>query len=185
MDALKLVMIGGSLRTDSLNRRLMGHLAGALQAQGHEVQVFQGEDLRLPLYEDGSAAPASVARMARALAGAHGAVVVSPEYNAGIPGHLKNAVDWLSVQRPSPWSGLPVLVASASPGALGGARGVLAWRATLANLGCWVAPGAITVPLADQALAEGGAPLDPRTVAAVRQGLEAFLAGAGRLGPRG
>jgi NAD(P)H-dependent FMN reductase len=158
----------------------LAHLAREVEAQGHGIRVFQGEDLRLALFEEGLPVPDPVAAMARALGEAHGAILVSPEYNAGIPGHLKNAVDWLSVQQPSPWAGLPVLVASASPGAFGGARGVLAWRATLANLGCWVAPSAITVPQADRTLAEDGTPVEERTAASVRQALTAFLAGAGR-----
>lgn len=174
---MKLVFLGGSLRPGSLNRRLMGFLARECEQEGHQAQVFQGEDLRLPLYEEGLPTPAPVEAMAAALRSAKGVVIVSPEYNAGIPGHLKNAVDWLSVQRPSPWTGLPALVAAASPGAFGGARGILAWRATLANLGCWVAPGAITVPLADRNLAEDGTPMEDRTRLEIKRSLDAFLAG--------
>ena len=173
---MNLVFLGGSLRPASLNRRLMGYLAREAEKGGHSVQVFQGEDLRLALYEDGLAVPAPVVAMAAALQAAQGVVIVSPEYNAGIPGHLKNAVDWLSVQRPSPWTGLPALMAAASPGAFGGARGLLAWRATLANLGCWVAPAAITVPLADRNLAEDGTPVEERTAAEIQRTLHAFLA---------
>ena len=172
---MKIVCLGGSLRTESLNRRLMHYLARQCETTGHSTVVFQGEDLRLPLYEDGLPTPAPVEAMTTALREAQGVVIVSPEYNAGIPGHLKNAVDWLSVQRPSPWTGLPVLIAAASPGAFGGARGVIAWRATLANLGCWVAPGAITVPLADHSLAADGTPTEARTQAEIQRALQSFL----------
>jgi NAD(P)H-dependent FMN reductase len=106
---------------------------------------------------------------------------VSPEYNAGIPGHLKNAVDWLSTMKPSPWAGLPVLLCAASPGAFGGARGLMAWRATLANMGALALPEAITVPQADQQLDAEGAPTDARTAAAVPRTLDAFLALVARL----
>lgn len=180
---MNLVFLGGSLRVASLNRRLMGFLARECEKRSHSAQVFEGEALRLPLYEDGLPTPAPVQAMAAALRSAQGVVIVSPEYNAGIPGHLKNAVDWLSVQRPSPWAGLPVLLAAASPGAFGGARGLLAWRATLANMGCWVAPGAITVPLADKNLAEDGTPAEARTLQEVSRALEAFLAQAARMVP--
>jgi len=180
---MKLVFLGGSLRSASLNRRLMGFLARECEKQGHSVSLFQGEELRIALFEDGLPTPASTEAMASALRSAQGVVVVSPEYNAGIPGHLKNAIDWLSVQQPNPWTGLPVLLAAASPGAFGGARGLLAWRATLANLGCWVAPGAITVPMADKNLAEDGTPSEARSIQEARRVLEGFLAMAGRMVP--
>jgi NAD(P)H-dependent FMN reductase len=172
---MNLVFIGGSLRPESLNKRLLGYLARTAGAKGHKIRTFTGEDLRLPLYEDGLPVPPAVQAMAEALQEAQGVIFVSPEYNAGIPGHLKNAVDWLSVQRPSPWAGLPALLAAASPGAFGGSRGLVAWRATLANVGCWVAPGAITVPLADKNLAEDGTPTEARTVAEIGRVLDGFL----------
>jgi NAD(P)H-dependent FMN reductase len=110
-------------------------------------------------------------------------VIVSPEYNAGIPGHLKNAVDWVSTLKPSPWPGLPVLLCAASPGAFGGARGLMAWRATLANMGALALPEALTVPHADQQLGPDGAPTDPRTRSQLPRLLDAFVSLAERLGP--
>lgn len=179
---MDLVFIGGSLRPSSLNRRLMGYLARVAPTRGHAVKVFEGEDLRLPLYEEELPIPAAVTAMADALRTCQGAVIVSPEYNAGIPGHLKNALDWLSTQRPSPWTGLPVLLAAASPGAFGGSRGMLSWRASLANVGAWTAPGAITVPKADTSLAKDGTPLEERTILEIGRALDAFFTGAERMG---
>ena len=178
---MRVVLMGGSLRRESLNARLLRHLAGRLEALGHDVATFTGEALRLPLYEEGLAASAEVLALHGALRAAQGLVIVTPEYNAGIPGHLKNAVDWLSTLKPSPWPGLPVLLCAASPGAFGGARGLVAWRATLANMGALVHPGAITVPHADQQLDGHGAPTDPRTAATVQKTLDGFLALAARL----
>ncbi len=178
---MKLVFLGGSLRPASLNRRLLQHLARQAEARGHFIQCFVGEELRLPLYEDDLPTPAVVLRMAEAFREAQGAVIVSPEYNAGIPGHLKNAVDWLSVQKPSPWTGLPVLLAAASPGAFGGSRGLMTWRATLANLGAWGAPGALTIPRAHEALDAEGAPVEARSAQEALRVLEGFLESAARL----
>jgi NAD(P)H-dependent FMN reductase len=178
---MHLALMGGSLRPDSLNTRLLGHLATELEARGHEVSTFTGAALRLPLYEDGATPPVEAQALHAALHAAQGLLIVSPEYNAGIPGHLKNAVDWLSTMGPSPWQGLPVLLCAASPGAFGGARGLVAWRATLANMGALAYPGAITVPHADQQLDARGVPTDPRTAAAVPKTLDGFLALAARL----
>lgn len=180
---MKLTLMGGSLRIASLNARLLRHLARELEGQGHEVTTFVGEALRLPLYEDGLAPSAEARALHEALRETQGLVIVSPEYNSGIPGHLKNAVDWLSTLQPSPWADLPVLLCSASPGAFGGARGLVAWRATLANMGALALPEAITVPHADRQLDAEGAPTDPRTGASVPNILERFTSLVARLRP--
>lgn len=180
---MRLVLLGGSLRPPSLNTRLLRHLAAELETRGQEVASFAGPALRFPLYEDGEAPTAELLELHGALAKAHGLVIVSPEYNSGIPGHLKNVVDWLSTMAPSPWPGLPVLLGAASPGAFGGARGLMAWRATLANMGAVAFPGAITVPHADQQLDEQGIPADARTAASVSKALDGFLDLAARLRP--
>ena len=181
---MKLVLMGGSLRPGSLNARLLRHLARELESRGFQPLVFTGEALRLPLFEEGLVPSAPITALHEALQGAQGLVIVSPEYNAGIPGHLKNAVDWVSTLQPSPWPGLAVLLCAASPGAFGGARGVLAWRASLANLGALALPEAITVPHADQQLDANGAPTDARSAASVPRILDAFLSLAERLHPQ-
>jgi len=178
---MRLAVLGGSLRRDSLNLRFLTHLARTLEARGHPVTALTGEALRLPLYDADLPVPEGVAALQAALAGVGGLVLVSPEYNAGVPPHLKNAVDWLSTLSPDPLRGLPVLLAAVSPGAFGGSRGLLAWRAVLANLGAIAVPGAITVPMADRSLGADGAPLEARAQAEVQRALDGFLALAERL----
>jgi len=178
---MRLVLMGGSLRAASLNLRLLRHLMRALEAKGHQISAFTGNALRLPLYEDGAAPSSEAVTLHGALGQAQGLVIVSPEYNAGIPGHLKNAVDWLSTMKPSPWPGLPVLLCAASPGAFGGARSLMAWRATLANMGALALPETITVPHADQQLDADGAPTDARTATLVPKVLDGFLTLTARL----
>ncbi len=167
--------MGGSLRKDSLNLKLLQHLSRSLAAQGAQVRTVTGDDLRLPLYDADLQPPPGAEALHAILADTQGLVLVSPEYNAGIPAHLKNAVDWVSTQMPSPFKGLPVLLASASPGAFGGARAHMQWRATLANLGAFGLPAGITVPLADKSLASDGTPQDPRTAGEIQKALAAFL----------
>jgi chromate reductase len=179
---MRLAVLGGSLRKESLNRRLLGHLARALEAMGHEVRTFSGDVLRLPLYDADLPVPGEVLALRSGLDGLQGLVIVSPEYNAGIPPHLKNAVDWLSTTDPNPLRGLPVLLAAASPGAFGGSRALLSWRATLANLGALAAPGAITVPLADRNLGPDGTPVEARAQTEIRKALAAFVEIAAKLG---
>ena len=173
---MQLAVLGGSLRQQSLNKLLLEHVARTLAGMGHEVQAIAGEALRLPLYDSDLGVPAAVTELEVRFQGLQGLVLVSPEYNAGIPPHLKNAVDWLSTLPSQPLRGLPVLLAAASPGAFGGSRGLLSWRPVLANL-----PGAITVPLADQNLAADGHPLEARASTEVQRALEAFVLLAQRL----
>lgn len=181
---MRLVVAGGSLRKASLNTCLLGHLVRTLEGRGHAVAAFAGEALRLPLYDaDLPAPPEGVRALQAALQEAQGLVLVSPEYNAGIPGHLKNAVDWVSTLDSSPWAGLPVLLCSASPGAFGGARAMLPWRASLSNMGAFVHPASVNVPHADTNLDAEGAPTDPRTVASLDRTLDAFLDTARKLRP--
>jgi chromate reductase len=179
---MKLAILGGSLRRESLNRRLLGHLAESLEAMGHEVRRASGEALRLPLYDADLPAQPEVLALQTLLEGVQGLVIVSPEYNAGIPPHLKNAIDWLSTLTPSRLKGLPVLLAAASPGAFGGSRALISWRTTLANLGAIALPAAITVPMADKNLDPNGAPQEPRTQGEVKKTLAAFVELAARLG---
>ncbi len=180
---MKLAVLGGSLRKDSLNRRLLGYLVRSLEGMGHEVRAVAGEALRLPLYDADLAVPAEVLSVQAALTGIQGLVIVSPEYNSGIPAHLKNVVDWLSTLSPNPLRGIPVLLAAASPGAFGGARSLLSWRPVLANMGALALPPAITVPLADRNLDPSGAPEEPRTAGEIQKSLDAFVALTARLMP--
>lgn len=179
---MRFVMLGGSLRKESLNRRLLGLAADRLAAGGHEVFRFEGEALDMPLINLDRPVPEAAASLGAALASAHGAFIASPEYNLGIPAHLKNAVDWTSRIHPQPWKGLPVLLASATPGALGGHRGLMPWRTTLSALGAFVGPSVIGVPAADKALAEPGRLSDERAAQAFEQGLDMLLKLASALG---
>ena len=178
---MQLAVLGGSLRRESLNRRLADHVARRLEAMGHPARVIAGEALRLPLYDGDLPVPETVTDLQGLLMDVQGLVLVSPEYNAGLPPHLKNAVDWLSTLSANPLRGLPVLLAAASPGAFGGSRGLLSWRPVLANLGAIALPGAITVPLADRNLGPDGTPTEARAQEEINKALTAFVDLAGRL----
>jgi chromate reductase len=80
---MKLAVLGGSLRSASLNRRLLDHLVRVLEREGHEAPALSGESLRLPLYDADLPVPAGALALQAALEGIQGLVIVSPEYNAG------------------------------------------------------------------------------------------------------
>src|ERR671937_2995858 len=94
---MKVLAISGSLRRDSYNTRLL-HSAAELLPEGVELEVWDGLKAVPPYDEDDDVepAPAAVADLRAAIAGADAVLFATPEYNSSIPGQLKNALDWAS-----------------------------------------------------------------------------------------
>lgn len=120
---MKIVAISGSLRQASFNTAL---LEAARTCLSDEIFWEVGSIGDIPLYNeeiDGDEKPAAVRRLLDQVSAADGLVIASPEYNYGVPGGLKNAIDWLS--RPAYKSVLlhkPTLIMSASLSPAGGVR---------------------------------------------------------------
>ena len=116
----RVAVVVGSLRKDSLNRKLAKALIAAAPAPlGLEIVEIG----KLPLYnqDDDAAPPAASAAFKQQIVAADAVLFISPEYNRSVPGVLKNAIDIAS--RPygkSAWSGKPAAVITVSPGAIGG-----------------------------------------------------------------
>lgn len=121
MSDLKLVGLCGSLRHASTNRLLMKEAARRFG----EAEFVEG-DLRLPLYdgdlESGTGIPDEVQSLSDLIASADAVIVATPEYNKGISGVLKNALDWVSRTDGNPWLDKPVAIMSAAAGRAGGER---------------------------------------------------------------
>ena len=122
--ALQILGIAGSLRDGSLNKALLRAAVGLAPA-GMAIEIF---DLApVPLYNgdvEAAGDPPSVAAMKQAIAVADGVLMATPEYNHGVPGVMKNAIDWASrPPRSAPLGGKPVGLIGASPGQTGTARG--------------------------------------------------------------
>lgn len=122
---LRVVGIAGSLRAASFNRALL-RTAQELAPAGLRIEVAEVDDLPLfnaDLEADGAPAPAPVARLRAAVRAADGLLLVTPEYNHGVPGVLKNAIDWLSQPlRGNVLEGRPTAIMGASTGLAGTAR---------------------------------------------------------------
>ena len=120
MDRYKIAIIVGSLRTDSINRKV----ALSLCAMSHErlnCDIVPIGDLPLYNQESDANPPEEYVRFRKEIAAADGVLFVTPEYNRGIPGVLKNAIDVGS--RPygqNVWNQKPAAIVSASPGSIGG-----------------------------------------------------------------
>jgi chromate reductase len=152
---MKFLGFAGSLRRASYNRGLI-RAAADLAPTGTSVEAFDLGDL--PLYNqdvEDSGEPAAVAAFKRAIAQADGLLVATPEYNHGVPGVLKNALDWASRPRvTSPLRDKAVAIMGASPG-----RGSTA-RAQAQLRDAFVFTGACVMPLPELLVGGAGALFD-------------------------
>lgn len=127
MQTLHLLGLCGSLRRESLNRKLMLEAARAFGPA-----EFTEADLRLPLYDGDMEAetgiPVPVQKLAEQIAATDAVVIACPEYNKALPGVLKNALDWVSRVKGTPWRDKPVAIVSAAGGRAGGERSQFSLR---------------------------------------------------------
>lgn len=129
MHPATLLLISGSLRGNSFNRKLVSEAANYFD--GTTVMA----DLDIPLYngdvEARDGVPESVLRLHAQIAAADAVAISTPEYNQSLSGVLKNALDWVSRVEGNPWSEKPVAIMSAAAGRAGGARAQYALRLAL------------------------------------------------------
>jgi NAD(P)H-dependent FMN reductase len=163
MTAAKILAFAGSARQGSFNKKLVKIAVEGAGAAGAEVTYLDFRDLPLPLYdadlEASEGLPDNALKLKTLMKAHQGFLIACPEYNSSITPLLKNAIDWAS--RPEP--GEPSLVCfkekvavlmSASPGALGGLRGLFHVRSILSNIGVLVLPDQKAIANANQAFDE-------------------------------
>lgn len=152
--AAKLLAFSGSLRKDSFNHRLIEHAANLARARGAEVSVVRLAEFPMPVYnqdeEDASGLPDSAIRFRELMKESDGFLISCPEYNGSISAALKNTIDWATrpYQNEQPlecFKGKVVGLMAASPGGLGGIRGLDHVREILSNIQCYIVPGLVSV----------------------------------------
>lgn len=157
---LRVLVLGASLRHDSLNARLAALAAQVAARSGAEVEHAGIGDFPVPFYDQDLEAsdgiPEGAQDFCRRLKAADALVIASPEYNASIPGVLKNLIDWVSRFRPQPFNGRQCLLLSASPSMAGGNRGLWSLRIPLEHLGTRVYPDMYSLAQAHQAFGDDG-----------------------------
>jgi NAD(P)H-dependent FMN reductase len=176
---VRLVTFCGSIRSGSLNRKLLAQAIEVLRPQA-ELDHAELRDVPLPIYdgdlEAATGVPEAARRLAERIAAADGLVLASPEYNNSIPGALKNAIDWMSRLKPhQPFKGKPVLLIGASPGPYGAVRSQMALRQVMTALFAIPVPNQVAVPHADQAFEADGRLKDAKTRAALERACAELL----------
>jgi len=173
---MRILGLSGSLRRDSHNTRLLRGTAKLLPA-GVELEVFDRLAQIPPYSEDHEhEAPPAVAALRAAIAGADAILVATPEYNASIPGALKNALDWVS--RPiatTPLRDKPAAVVGASTGLFGAVWAQAELRKVLSTIGARVVDRELPIGQADEALGRDGLPLDRDAVEQLSAALDELL----------
>lgn len=172
---MKLFAISGSLRARSFNTALLRAAAGLLP-EGATVSLYEGM-AELPHFNpdlDVDPAPGPVAELRARIAEADGVLICSPEYAHGVPGSLKNALDWIVSS--GEFTDKPVLLINASPSFMGGSIAQANLTEILRVMGAKLPDGALfSVPSVSRKVgADGG--LDDITAAAYKAALSAFIA---------
>jgi len=184
MNQPKILAFAGSLRAGSFNKKLLAVAAENARTAGAEVTVVDLRDLALPLFdqdlEDAGGLPEGAKKFKTLLQASDGFLIASAEYNSSITAALKNAIDWASRAETddepplAAFRGKAAALLAASPGALGGLRGLVTVRSLLGNIGVLVLPDQVAIPAAHEAFDEAGHLKDERKakqVASVAKGL--------------
>ncbi|SDD59124.1 NADPH-dependent FMN reductase [Glycomyces harbinensis] len=176
---LRLLVLCASARTGSVNRALAEAVVRRLAAAGAEADLTGLGDFPVPLYDADlqgrEGVPEGAVRLAERLRDHDGLVIVSPEYNYSMPGSLKNLFDWVSRIKPWPTAGVDGLLMSASPGPVGGHRGLLALRVPLEGIGMRLHPTMFSLAKADKAFDASGGLADPGDGARLDAVLDGYL----------
>ncbi|MDC8452581.1 MAG: NAD(P)H-dependent oxidoreductase [Candidatus Nitrosotalea sp.] len=155
----KILAFAGSTRIDSFNKKLVKVAAAGAMENGADVTIIDLRDFAMPLYdgdlEQKEGLPSNARKLKDLMLSHQGFLISSPEYNSSISGVLKNTIDWAS--RPSEgeeslacFKDKVAGIMSASPGCLGGLRGLVHVRAILENISVLVIPEQIAIARAHE-----------------------------------
>lgn len=176
MAEARILALAGSLRSGSFNKRLLAVAASAASDAGASVTTVDLRDFPLPVFDEDLEAEHGMPEQATALKQlflAHnGLLIASPEYNSSVSAALKNVIDWVSRRAEgepmkAAFLGKAAAIMSASPGGLGGLRGLVHLRSILGNIGIIVLPDEISIPEAHAAFTDQGNLDNERKQAAV------------------
>lgn len=170
------LVFAGSTREGSFNRTLARLGAAAVERAGGKATLLELRDLPLPLFDQDLEAreglPANAVRLKEAFLAHRGLLLACPEYNSSITPLLKNALDWVSRKAPGEgplacFDGKVAALLSASPGALGGLRGLVTVRSILGSIRVTMLADQVALPAAHEAFDAAGELKDPARRAAL------------------
>ena len=173
-----ILAFAGSTRTDSFNKKLVKIAAEGARDAGADVTVIDLRDFAMPLYdgdlEQKEGLPSNARKLKDLMLSHKGFLIASPEYNSSISGVLKNTIDWASRQSEGEqplacFQGKVAGIMSASPGGLGGLRGLVHVRSILGNIGIIVTPNQIAIAKAHESFDADGTLKDKKQEGQVKK----------------
>lgn len=184
MERIKLLTLSGSTREGSFNTKLAKLCTKIIESHKIDVTFVNLKQFPLPLYDGDYEAnepyPANAAKLKQLFLEHDGFLIASPEYNSSISGVLKNTIDWISRSEAkgtdlSGFTEKVITLVSASPGGLGGLRGLNQLRSILSNVGSVVLPNQLAIAQAHEAFDEKGDLTDPKKLKLLENVIEALI----------
>jgi NAD(P)H-dependent FMN reductase len=173
----KILAFAGSTRTESWNKKLIKVAVEGARAAGADVTLIDLRDFPMPLYDgdlEAAGFPDNARKLKLLFLDHSGLLISSPEYNSSVSGVLKNSIDWVSRSEPGEaplacYTDKVAALLSASPGALGGLRGLVTLRSILGNIKVLVLPDQVSVMKAHEAFNPDGTLKDAKQAASVQK----------------
>lgn len=190
MSKPKILAFAGSTREGSYNKKLIKIACDIARDEGAEITHIDLKDFPMPLYdgdlERAEGIPENGMKLMELMIEHDAFMIASPEYNSAVSGVLKNAIDWASrpVEGKKPliaFDGKIAGIMSASPGSLGGLRGLFALRQILSNIKVLVIPEQLAVSKAKEAFDEANRLKDEKKLAALRKVVQRLVEVTGKL----
>jgi NAD(P)H-dependent FMN reductase len=178
-EPLRFLVFSASMRSESLNTQLAKLAASIIQKHGATIDFADIKEFDCPSYDGDDEQSSGIANGAQELCKRLNAndafIIASPEYNASMPGALKNMIDWTSRFRPQPFNEKHSLLMSASPSMAGGNRALWSLRVPLEHLGSRVFPDMFSLATAHQAFHEDGSLVNAALGKRFEDNLVAFM----------
>src|SRR6478752_6322590 len=178
-EPISFLVFSASLREGSFNTQLAALAVTSIESNGGTVDHGTMADFECPSYnadaQRDTGFPAGAEELRRRLEATDAFVISSPEYNASLPGVLKNALDWVSRFHPQPFHERHALLLSASPSMVGGNRGLWTLRVPLEHLGARVFPDMFSLAQAHKAFNPDGGIASPQLTERFERTIASFM----------
>jgi len=178
-EKMRFLLFSASLRKGSLNTHLIKLATQIIEKNKGQTDLAEMSEFDCPSYnqdlETNGEMPKGAIELKKRLLANDAFIISSPEYNASMPGLLKNAIDWVSRFRPQPFNERHGLLMSASPSMVGGNRGLWSLRMPLEHLGARVFPDMFSLAMAHKAFATNGDLNDATLAKRFENNLIAFM----------
>ena len=159
-EKVSFLVFSASLRAESHNTRLAQLACKSIEANGGTAERREMREFDCPSYDQdvqkSEGFPAGAEQLRDCIQANDAFVISSPEYNASMPGLLKNTIDWVSRFSPQPFNEKHGLLLSASPSMVGGNRGLWALRVPFEHLGARIYPDMFSLAQAHKAFDRDG-----------------------------